>query len=318
MAESRIYRVSGIRLRSTIALPELPRAQGQRADCTVEVSSAIARTDGLEWFHRWSLKPGRTWLRFGRGDDRYVVRFPGLVDFDVSPSGRRIVAHVTRALPAATLRHLLLDQVVPLALGRMGRMAIHASAVQVPGVGVIAFAGGSGSGKSTLVATLARDGCAVLTDDCLVITMRGNSAWAIPSYGGVRLWPDAAVRLGYRGRRVAHFSRKVRVGPARLLSGDRPARLRALFLLAPPSAAVRDVRVSARGPRDRFIGLVRSAYLLDIADRAALARLFHEIGVVSERVPIAGLRLAKDRRRLPELARQVRELAGRLANAVSC
>lgn len=318
MADARVYRVCGIRLRSGVALPELTRVAGDRADCGFSVSRAAARTDAVEWFHRWRIRSGQTWLRLGRGDGRYIVRFPNLVDFDVSGSGRRIVAHVARALPPATLRHLLLDQVLPLALGRMGRTPIHASAVCIPGLGVIAFAGGPGCGKSTLAAALAREGCAVLTDDCLVIAMRGHRAWAVPSYGGVRLWPDTATRLGYRGRPVSHYSDKVRVAPSRLLSADRPARLRALFLLSAPSAAVRAARLSPRGPRERFIGLMRSTYLLDIHDRAALTRLFHQLGVVSERVPIAGLRLAKDSRRLPELARQVRELAARFARTVSC
>ena len=151
--------------------------------------------------------------------------------------GHRIVAGAHRALPAATLRHLLLDQVLPLALGRMGRMAIHASAVHVPGLGAVAFAGGPGSGKSTLAAALARAGCAVLSDDCLVIAVRSGGVWAIPSYPGVRLWPDAASRLGYRGRLVAHYSDKVRVATGGLPSGDCPARLRALFLRRPPRRA---------------------------------------------------------------------------------
>jgi hypothetical protein len=318
MAEGRIYRVCGMRLRSAVALPELTRVADGRADCALSVSRSAVRTDDVEWFHRWRTRSGRTWLHIGRGDRRYVLRFPDFADFDVSQSGRRIAAHLRPPLPLATLRHLFLDQVLPLALGRMGRTPIHASAVQVPGVGVVAFAGGPGCGKSTLAAALAREGCAVLSDDCLVTAIRRDSVWAVPSYGGVRLWPDAASRLGYRGRPVAHYSDKVRVGPSDMRSGERPARLRALFLLSPPSAAVHAVSVSPRSARERFMGLVRLTYLLDVEDRAALTGVFHHLGLLSERVPIAGLRLARDRRRLPALAREVRDLAGRLANVVSC
>jgi hypothetical protein len=317
MAEPRVYRACGIRIRSAIALPEVTRVTGPRADCTFDVSREAIGADGVQWFHRWGTRARGTWLRLGRLDERYLLRFPGLVDFAVSRSGRGIVAHVARGVPTDTLRHLFLDQVLPLALGRMGRLAIHASAVHVPGTGVIAFAGRAGSGKSTLAAALARGGCAVLSDDCLA-DVRPDGIWAIPSYPGVRLWPDAASRLGFRGRPVAHYSDKVRVGPSALPSGLRPARLRALFLLSPPSAAVRAVRVSPRGPTERFIGLVRSTYILDIEDRTALTALFHQLGAVSERVPIAGLRLAKDGRRLASFAGQVRDLARRLAQTVSC
>lgn len=318
MAEGRVYRVCGMRLQSAVALPELRRVADGRVDCALSVSRAAVATDGVEWFHRWRPKSGPTWLHIGRGDRRYVLRFPDLADFDVSQSGRRIVAHLHPRVPVATLRHLFLDQVLPLALGRLGRTAIHASAVHVPGVGVVALAGGSGCGKSTLAAALAREGCAILSDDCLVLEVRRDGVWAVPSYRGVRLWPADASRLGYRGRPVAHYTDKVRVGRSSMPSADRPARLRALFLMSPPSAAVRAVSMSPRGARERFMGLMRLSYLLDVEDRAALTGLFHHLGVICDRVPIAGLRLARDPRRLAALAREVCDLAGRLVRTVSC
>ena len=317
MAEA-VYRVCGVRLRSAVALPELRRLAGRRADCTVDVIRAAPRRGGVVWVHRWRSRALGTWLRIGRIDRGYLLRFPDLADFEVSESGQRIVACAPRALPAATLRHLLLDQVLPLALGRMGRMAIHASAVHVPGLGAVAFAGGPGSGKSTLAAALARAGCAVLSDDCLVIAVRSGGVWAIPSYAGVRLWPDAASRLGYRGRLVAHYTDKVRVAAGGLPSGDRPARLRALFFLSAPSSGIRAVSVAARRPLEAFIGLTQSTYLLDIEERTGLIRLFNQLGALSERVPMAALRLPKDSGRLRELAGEVRGAADRLANAVSC
>jgi hypothetical protein len=318
MADRGVYRVCGIRLQSAVALPELTHVAGGRADCAFSVSRAAVPTDDVEWFHRWRLKSRRAWARIGRGRDRYVLRFSDFGDFEVSACGRRIMAYAAQALPPATLRHLLLDQVLPLALGRMGRTAIHASAVQVPGLGVVAFAGRAGCGKSTLAAALAREGCAVMSDDCLVIAVRPGGVWAVPSYRGVRLWPDVASRLGYRGPPVAHYSDKLRVRSTRTPSGERPARLRALFLLSPPSSAVRTAAVSTRSPLEGFIGLTRSAYLLDFKDQAALTRLFDQLAVLSERVPMASLRMPKERLRLRELAREVRKAAGRLAHAVSC
>lgn len=308
MADARVYRVCGIRLRSGLALPELARVAGGRADCVAEVIRGPLPAGRVEWFHRWRDASRPIWLRIGRRDGRYVLRFPDLADFDVAPSGRRIVAFAPRTLPAETLRHLLLDQVLPLALGRMGRTPLHASAVHVPGFGAIAFAGGAGCGKSTLAAALAREGCAILSDDCLVVSVRRDGVWATPSYRGVRLWPDAASRLGYRGRRVAHYSAKIRVAPG-AASRDRPSRLRAVFLLSPASSRVRSVSVTPAHARAGFMGLLRYTYLLDTEDRAALTRFFHQLGALADRVPIAGLRLSNDRRRLAALARDVRERA---------
>ena len=313
MIDARVYKVCGIRLRSAIALPELTRLAGRRADCVVEVSRGPLPPGRVDWFHRWRMASRPVWLRIGRRDGRYVLRFPDLADFEVSPSGRHVVALAPRSLPPETLRHLLLDQVLPLALGRMGLTPIHASAVHVPGLGTIAFAGGAGSGKSTLAAALAREGCTIVSDDCLVVSARRDGVWAIPSYRGVRLWPDAASRLGYRGRQVTHYSAKVRVAPTRAASRDRPSRLRALFLLSPPSSRLRSVSIAPRHARAGFMGLLGYTYLLDTGDRTALTRLFHQLGVLADQVPIAGLRLTNDRRRILELAREVRGLAGRVA-----
>ena len=60
--------------------------------------------------------------------------------------------------------------------------------------------------------------------------------------------------------------------------------------------------MSARRPLEAFIGLTRLTYLLDIEDRTALTQLFNQLGALSERVPMAALRLPKDGGRLAELA----------------
>ena len=144
----------------------------------------------MAWFHDWAFPNGRRWLRIGRAGHLYVVRFAGDTWFFLDPSARTIVAFPLAGIPARTVRHLLLDQVVPMLLGDAEHLVVHASAVVAPG-GAVAFLGPSGSGKSTLAAALARGGCALVTDDCLVVDLERRPAHVIPTYAGLRLWPDA-------------------------------------------------------------------------------------------------------------------------------
>src|SRR5262245_62128690 len=228
-AERLSYRWCDVTVLSAIALPELRRGRLARNAWRVDLDGAPRGNH--TWFHRWRIAR-RTWLAFARTPDGYLLRFPALADFAVSPGARRVVCRPRRGLPAATLRHLLLDQVLPLALSAE-RLVLHASAVHVPGFGAVAFIGRTGRGKSTLAAALALPGCALLTDDCLVIGERGGRVSVWPSYPGVRLWADAAAALGNPApaSALAHYTRKRRLpADARLPFRSRPSPLRALFL----------------------------------------------------------------------------------------
>jgi hypothetical protein len=305
-ADARAYRFCGETIVSHLDLPLLPPADSHEPACTIEGS--LPRTCGADvarWFHHWRIGRQRPWLSFARLDDGYLLRFPDLADFLVSGDGARIRACPSRALPDDTLRHLLLDQVLPLALSRRGRVLLHASAVHVPGLGALAFAGPTGRGKSTLAAALAARGGRILSDDCLAIDSHAGGWQVLPAYPGLRLWPDAASRQVPRGtphRPVAHYTRKRRVDGGALRFHPRPSPLRALFLLsgrgaAGPPATITRCRASAR-----LIGLVKYAYVLDIEDREYLARAFSVLASVVTSIPVLRLRVGHGHSRLADAA----------------
>ena len=119
-------------------------------------------------FHQYLFDDGTVWTEFYRADGRYLLRFPGLADFEISEDGTEVFAYPVRDVDEATVEHLYINQVVPLALSRQGKPAFHASVVTVPG-GSIAFLGKTGMGKSTLAASFALHDSAFLTDDALII-----------------------------------------------------------------------------------------------------------------------------------------------------
>jgi hypothetical protein len=320
------YSLHGVPLESAMPLPEL-RSRAARPGATgphvaIDVTGGLSDA-AVRWFHEWRVASGprgsrrRSWLSFGRRSEGYLLRFHELADFEVSAAGDRVVCRPARGLARTTLRHLLLDQVLPLVFSQSGRLVLHASAVHIDGVGSVAFAGPAGSGKSTLAAALGLRGCAVVADDSLMIAESSDALDVIPGYPGLRLWPDSTRRLGLeraaRGR-VAHYSVKKRVATS-LPFHSPPSPLRAIFVLGSRVAAGARLRTQRLSPRDGLITLARYTYLMDVEDRGHLSRMFENLSTVVARVPVARLHFREGSRTLLTAADEVLAMARTVADS---
>jgi hypothetical protein len=314
------YLFHDLPIASDLPLVELPRTNARPSLVVRLAPRSEPEMDPAAWFHEWTVAPrsqrGKraVWLAFARLpiDRGFLLRFPTLADFEVSPRGDRVIGAPAPGVPRVTMRHLLLDQVLPLALHLRGRLALHASAVEVAGFGAIAFAGPAGAGKSTLAAACAARHASIIADDCLVFARDNGSPAIVPGYPGVRLWPDAirGLRLtSSSDRQVAHYTRKRRVVTGRVRPGNAPVPLRVLFVLGPRSMRARAMRVRSLSARDRVMSLVPYSWLIDVADRAALARVFDQLCDVAAHVPVLRLTVGHGRRGLRNTADEVLALA---------
>lgn len=120
-----------------------------------------------------------------------TLRFHEAGDFLVEAG--RIAADLSAArLDLAELRFL--GPVLSYWFERRGLPTIHASAVATGGRG-IAFVSRHGGGKSGLAAAMIQAGCALVTDDLLVLENREDRWEARPSYPEMRMWPDEAAHF---------------------------------------------------------------------------------------------------------------------------
>src|SRR3954452_13107517 len=119
-------------------------------------------------YHIWDFPDGTLWARFYRTPFGFMIRFEDLADFELSADAYRVTCAPTPEISKATTEHLYLNQILPLALSKRGKLVFHASAVEVVG-GAIAFLAPSGRGKSTLASGFAVTGRPFLTDDGLVL-----------------------------------------------------------------------------------------------------------------------------------------------------
>jgi hypothetical protein len=313
------YEFCGLTVASEIRLPELRRGRGP-AQCSI----VLSRPDDVDertvtWFHAWRAQREEAWLSFGRTRAGYLLRVRDLADFAIDREISTVRVRPADRLPAETLRHLLVDQILPLVLAARGRPALHASAVHFDRRGTIALVGMGGRGKSTLAAALAARGARIVTDDCLAIELRSHGANVLPAYPGLRLWPGPATRAvagSTTSRRVAHYSSKRRIDGGAFAFRSTPSPLRAVLVLSPRSRRGSAASLQRMPARARLLALLRSAYILDVEDRVGLGRLFADLSALAAVVPVLRLRVRHGARHLPAAAAVIEELAGRAAGVL--
>ena len=232
----------------------------------------------VEPFHTWTFPDGTLWTAFYRTNDGYLLRFPDLADFQVSADALHVTGFPVPEVSDATVQHLYLNQVLPLALSKQGKLVFHASAVEVAG-GALAFAAESGRGKSTLAASFAVSGFRFLTDDGLVVEPIADGHRILPSHPSIRLWEDSEAALIVPGVRTAPalpFTPK-----SRFLAGDeirfcdQPRPLRRVYFLGNGKVATLEFqRLSAA---EALVEWVKHSFLLDVEEKPRLASHFDQV-----------------------------------------
>jgi hypothetical protein len=273
------YFISGLVLESSEEFPELPAAAGTSGpDISFHVEDELDASIGPpEPYHKWILPDGQPWLHLAKSGGRFYLRFFKYADFILDAEQRIVTCRPAATASRETVRHLFLNQVMPLLLSKLGKIVLHAGAVSTPR-GAVAFVGEAGVGKSTLTAGLGGV-CPILTDDCLMVEWNENEVFARGNYPGIRLWPDVIssfVEDDGTAPNVAQYTSKKRIsGPSgAILYEDRPIPLRRLYLLQRWEVVQsgQQISITKFRPAEAVIALLKYTFLLDVDDREQLAR----------------------------------------------
>src|SRR5438093_6285477 len=122
----RTYRAFGLALGSEIPLPERQASPEAAIDCRFRMTAATTRAVAA------ATTPDpedRAWITVERCGAGLTLRFPGIAAFAISAGGAEIAGWRARGVPLATVRHLLLDHVLPRVLDLRGALALHAGGV---------------------------------------------------------------------------------------------------------------------------------------------------------------------------------------------
>lgn len=233
------------------------------------------------------------WFRYHRlPDGGEYLRWSRLFEFLISDDGRRIIGHALREVSCETFQAYLFGQVLSFALLKCGIESLHATTVVMDGKGV-AFLGDCGYGKSTLAAACLKAGCALLTDDQLVLRQRGAQVIAYPGPARIKLMPAIARRL--MGPAVDGFplnpltsKRIISLTDAQYASS--PVPLKVIYVLR-PSRRRRSSRIVTRrlSVLAAWYELTRGTFNPVVRDPNRLRTQFVWASQLAERIPIKTL-----------------------------
>ena len=292
-----LYKYFDFVVASGIPLPELPLTEGELPLFEIrKVEDRPDWSDRSDWDWNWQMPTGDTFLSVAREVDRVLLRFPGVLDVEYRTSDGLIELFPAEEMLDATIRHLVLDHVLPRLVSFQGRLVLHAAGV-ADSEGSILFLGPTGAGKSTLAASFLEDGLGLLTDDCVLMHPSGDGLWAQAAYPGLRLWPESVAGLDPQGQaspEAVEMGWKRRLDVESVAGG--PSRVRALFVLESPAEEPRDgiVTVQPIEGGDALMELLQHGFLLDPGDRDTIERQFLATGDVVEALPLYRLSYPRD------------------------
>ena len=299
------YKISGTTFQSNIVINELVPDPAGTPEFTFQYSSDAHQFLSLsQWLNHWHLHDGSIWLSFAKIEAGYLLRFPAYADFIVSSDGQHIRCFLRKKCPQETMRHLLLNQVIPIVLSQLGKLVLHASACATP-QGVLAFMGTTGMGKSTLAASFGLQGYPVLTDDCLLVEQHEDLVLSIPSYHGLRLWPESVSALFAEEpelQSMAHYTDKKRV-LFRQGATVHSHRLRAIYVLDEPEEGQErsGVTIIPLTSSEALFQIVKHTFQLDVSDREQLSKAFKRYEWLAKSVPFFRLTYPRDHALLPNV-----------------
>lgn len=250
-----------------------------------------------------NLPSGHVWLNYYANADSFLLRFPGLADFELDALATSAICWPTPDATVPTLDHLYLNQVVPLALAHQGYLVLHASAVSVHDRAV-GFVGDSGMGKSTLAAHFASLKMPYLTDDGLIVDLQNDFARVIPGPPSIRVWTDTANALQFSDEQKlqpVQFTSKARYLPdGQMELRAKPCDLAELYLLRNDGATAPQVMQVPQV--QAVIQLLNNCFLLDTRSPKMLERQFEQLTELVKRIPISSLDYAREYSMLPVIS----------------
>ncbi|HWR12085.1 MAG TPA: hypothetical protein VN445_09690 [Rectinemataceae bacterium] len=230
----------------------------------------------------------------------FLLRIDDVAGFHVV-GGARITIEPFSHPDDPEIRLFLLGSVFCALLQQRGYLALHGSAIELCGRGLL-FTGRRGAGKSTIAAAFHDKGCRVLTDDvCAVRLGEDGRPYIVPGFPGLKLWRDSAEKLGRSMDGLAPVKRdmeKYRVGADARYSGE-TAVLNKVYVLGSHDAAT--VEITRQEGAAKLDALIKNTYRRRYVEGQGMRAVhFRQCAAVADRVnvfkvlrPAAGFRLSE-------------------------
>jgi len=251
----------------------------------------------------------------GQHGDATLIRVRGLADFLVRPVACSVECQLCPQAPVSSVRHFLLNQVLPRMISVRDPLVIHASAVATEH-GALALIGPAGCGKSTLAASFVLSGAATLiADDSILVRLAGSSPCLVGAYTRSRLRPDSFGALGFdaqsiHGDRPAGGKHVLEFAPGQRVPSA-PMAIRGLFLLHQAPSDQQSIEVRHLTGTAAVIALIKNSFLLAPSDHDLLRRQFEAAtALIRTGCPCYALTYPKRFSDLPHVRDRIRAVLG--------
>ena len=291
------------------------------ADVTIRVGDTLAANDREPIGRRLldlPIRARRTYAAAASEDGGYILRCYDTCDFRVDAGLREVTVHPVRGA----------DGVVPVLTAGMlpsfiltlrGETVLHASAVQV-GERALAFVGSSGMGKSTVAAIMCADGAPLVTDDVLRLDLDASRRQPPSCHVGtteLRIRKSAGALLSLFEESVSVRRTADARSALQVRAATRPELPLGAIVVPVPDhdESRRSPTVEQLDTKQALLTLLRFPRLLGWQDHGIVARQFHELGQLVERVPVYTARLPWGPPFPPGTAADLRDAVGLTAQA---
>lgn len=238
-------------------------------------------------YDRWITPHDDVAAEFYRTASGYLLRFPGVADFEIAAADLTLSCTPTPHASAGVIETLLVNSVVPVIGNHRGELNLHGSACATA-AGAVAFVGLSRRGKTTLAAALARSGHPFLSEDVIALSQRDQAYWVAPSRPVLRLFADSARHLaGKQAIADAETGKVALAASDRFPFAAEPAPLRAVYVLGPGEAT--SPSFTRLGAKDALAEVIQHAFVLDVEDKRRLRAHFERLSDLALQVPFVML-----------------------------
>lgn len=286
------YVAYGHGIKSAIPLPELQIAAAP-AEITILLGKAAGFRSKVEVQSRFFLASSTEVLLTWEDVGQFAIR------------NGSVVVEPAPGVEAEVLRLYLLGAVLGTVLHYRGQLILHASAVAMNG-GAVVFLGDQGGGKSTTAAALYTRGYALVADDVTPIRFEHGIPITYPGYPRIKLWPEAAVKLGYS---LETLPRIVFEDDKRSLHcpqgfNSTPLPVRRIYILSPEEA---EDKIEPVNLRDALMELVRHSYCHKLLAATGFAAHFFQCNDLVKKIPIRRISSSKSLHSLPKLVKMIED-----------
>lgn len=217
-------------------------------------------------------------------------------------NGKEIIINNSIEIEENLLKTLILGPVFATLLHQLGRLVLHASAVNINN-SAIAFLGPRGRGKSTTSLALCKNGYDLLSDDVLSIDIDKNVPLVFPSYPRIKLYPEVIKNIKEDPYSMPQVYPNTDKRSYQVLNNysDTSMPLKSIYIIEESNkTAIEDIN-----PKDSLIELVKYSFCLNIFNKNDLSDNLNQCSKIINNILVKKLKIKRSLEDLPKLAETI-------------